>query len=403
MNRVLILTEPRSVELAKQVVRSIDNFKTIIGKIVTLVPSATAPETTFNTQLSSRVQIGEALPSIPIRHIWPIYDLHYKIGMESFILPQLIKENEFDLVVTVDSGRAEAALLAKDPNSVYKTVVLRGVPKSLAGFDLRYTSPISKVTMDQLYDATTGRVDLVIVPTNSERAALNNKLTNVITPCPIETADFPILHHKPANKAAIRSNIHLPKQAGSPTLMPQDKVILSILPTMDEIGVTQPDVLSLLEVIYGVSESFGERTAPKWLIMLGAASYREMLRGAYLPEKMRANIVLLGKQESENTFFDEHAMITFLSAADLVVDFNRDGCHNMLTATAAAWGMPVISAGPDSTVNVATIGSNLFGYRPKVDDAISNILRHLDGRATTRIKLVKSGVVGQMVNEIIGV
>jgi hypothetical protein len=369
MKKILFLTEKRSLELAKQVVTATTSYEQVIGTIVVLNSQQDAPEQTFNLQLIDRQIIGNTPQDRNIGHLWAIYTATYKLGAEVLLLPHIMKQiDRYDLVVAVDSGLAEAALIGKDPDAKYKVVVVRGVPKSLSSYSLRQPK-LNQVIMDSLYKADSNRVNRVIVPTASDRATLANKTGGDVI---IESADFPVFATDRQDRDTIRRNIALPDK--KTTLTPEDTVIMVHLPTMEEAGLVQPDVVGMLEMMYTVAEKAGENNAPKWLLLLGSHTYRDILKGSYLPAKIRDNLLTMGKKDELNMYFDERAVVTFMSAVDIVVDVGRDYSYNIMLETAKSWGLPVLSS-KYGNVQVKTVGTELFGNRLDIDDAANVIHR----------------------------
>ena len=399
MEKVLILTEPRSVELTKRVVVSLTNLRPLITKAVVLNPSPNAGTTTFVLQPAFGIEAGKAGRS-SLSHVCSFLNLHYQANLESFLLPFIVGNDKYDAIFAIDSARAELVMLNRDPGTTYKTIVIRSVPYGQLGYNKRKV--FQGAGWDFGYETNAGRYDAVIVPTESERAALLNH-SLVEQPTRVEVAQFPLATATPIPKATIRSNIFLPESKEA--LKDTDKVVLVYLPSIEEAEVNQPDVGALLSIMYETATKFSADAAPKWMIAMGSPNYKNVFQSHLLPPALRGKIVLLGKSDSANTYFDEIAIGNFLSAADAVLDVAYDQPYYMFIETAREWQMPVISA-CRSNVVVETEDSELTGKRLIVKSASTQLHRALTGTVKVDpgiIRLSKrTGQLAVQINEILG-
>jgi hypothetical protein len=191
----------------------------------------------------------------------------------------------------------------------------------------------------------------------------------------IEVAKFPTLATAPFDKKGIRANISLPDNSG--TLTPEDTVVVTLLPSMDEIGITQPEVITLLEVMAGAMEQIKF----KWLVLLQSSTYLDILKNPALPSDMlNKHMIIAGKKDTTNFYFENAALSQYLSCADIVVDASRDHVWSPLVHTALAWDMPVLNT-QYGNVPVDTVGSDMFGKAFSAESAIKELVRLVRNRS----------------------
>jgi hypothetical protein len=365
MRKVLILTDMTSLELAKAVLLTyMSDASKFIGKLLILRPSKEVADFSLSLQPSGYEEVGEGLKAQ-----WQAITAIYKDGYEPFLLPHVFPEDTFDLLVAVDSLAAETCLAGREPGTSVKAIILRSAPQSIVSFNVRAGKDSPSITTrflrEAVYSDKAARVDTVFVASEADSAALSNNFEFINSVVPVETIEFPIINSPRRAQEAVRSTLSLPD--GS-TLKPEDKVICVKLPTSQDMGLHQPNIAGLLELIFELSCVSGKTTQPRWLILCGSPGFRQAIKNGSMPPAVTSNVVFMGRGDTD-TFFDSDALVTALSASDVVVDVDRDHGYDIFLETALSWGMPVISC-TQGNANIKTHRTNLLGSTLDLDTTV---------------------------------
>lgn len=374
MKKVLLTTDMAGLELAKAVLHTyLSDTTKFIGKLLILQPNREVAEFSLNMQPSGYEEVGTGMKAQ-----WHAILATYRDGYEPFILSHAFPDERFDMILAIDSLAAETCLAGREPGTKVKSIIIRSGPRSISPANVRAGRDSKSVTTrflrESVYSDKADRVDMVYVASVGDRATITNNLEFINSTAPIEAVEFPVFSAAPQDKAAVRSTMSLP---GGGTLKPEDKVICVKLPTSHEVALRQPDMAGLLELIYELSLASGKTTQPKWLVLCGTPGFRQAIKNDSMPPEVTHNVLFMGRADQE-TFFDTEALVTALSASDIVVDVDRDHGYDIFLETALTWGMPVVSVS-QGNITVKAHGTNLLGSTLDKESAVKAIKAVITG------------------------